>query len=58
MNVIIVAVVVGIISSLITVKIITARYINQLSGYTENNLKETKEFMDWFISLLTQGKKS
>lgn len=57
MNIIIAAVTVGIFSSLITAKIITARYLKLLSDYTENNLKQTKDLFKWFVSLFSEEKK-
>lgn len=57
MNIIIAAVTVGIFSSLITAKIITARYLKLLSDYTENNLKQTKDLFKWFVSLFSGEEK-
>ncbi len=51
MNIVITAVIIGVLSSVITAKIITARYLKLLSDYTENNLKQTKDLFKWFVSL-------
>lgn len=42
-----VAVIVGIISSIFTAKIITARYIELLSDYENKSLEQTKELINF-----------